>query len=218
MGEQIIVFDLGNPEKGFTADRGAFKASVIQAFERGQEQTRGYISIYVLLFNQQGEIWIQERSPHIQVNGGRWCLSVAGHLTAGFTPCEIAALESVEEMGIPVIELGKRAFTPGYEKMKPYLGRVGLIKFLGTYLDSFPKIYQGVGTIPCVSKKELFIGVYHGVPEPLDGEVTNTKALSLPDLYAAIKNTPDQFTTDLIMVVDKYKSELEVFSAFLKAH
>ena len=70
-------------------------------------------AIHVLVFRQDGQVFLQKRGLHKQENPGLWDSSVAGHVDAGETYDACCVREIKEEIGIRVIEIPKRLFKLG---------------------------------------------------------------------------------------------------------
>ena len=60
---------------------------------------------HVLVVNSRGEILLQKRSPHKDIQPGKWDTSVGGHLDPGEGYEEAARRELREELGIADAEL-----------------------------------------------------------------------------------------------------------------
>jgi 16S rRNA (adenine1518-N6/adenine1519-N6)-dimethyltransferase len=58
-------------------------------------------AIHIFVFNAQGELFLQKRSPWKDKEPGKWDSSAAGHLDSGETYLEAARRELVEELGLP---------------------------------------------------------------------------------------------------------------------
>jgi isopentenyldiphosphate isomerase len=58
--------------------------------------------VHVLVFNENGELFLQKRSMNKDVAPGRWDTSVGGHVSAGETLDEAMKREMEEELGIAV--------------------------------------------------------------------------------------------------------------------
>ncbi len=79
--------------------------SVIGSISRGKAHNIVgvfYRTIYVLVFNDQGEVLIQKRSPSKDLYPNRWDLSVGGHVNFGKNYLETAIREVKEELGFKV--------------------------------------------------------------------------------------------------------------------
>ncbi|MBA7561350.1 putative Nudix hydrolase YfcD [subsurface metagenome] len=65
-------------------------------------------AVFVLVFNDQGQVLWQERSLSKDVNPGQWVTSVSGHVNAGESYEEAAVRETREDLGVdlPVEFLG----------------------------------------------------------------------------------------------------------------
>lgn len=57
-------------------------------------------AIGVLVFNDKGELLLQKRSQHKDLNPGKYTISVGGHVTKGQTYEEAAMREMEEELGV----------------------------------------------------------------------------------------------------------------------
>ena len=56
--------------------------------------------VHVLVFNPEGELFLQKRSPFKDVHPGKWDTSVGGHVNAGESYEHAATREMREELGI----------------------------------------------------------------------------------------------------------------------
>jgi len=70
-------------------------------------------AVHVLVFRQDGQIFLQKRGRHKQESPGLWDSSVAGHVDAGETYDACCVREIREEIGIQVIEIPRRLFKLG---------------------------------------------------------------------------------------------------------
>ncbi len=62
-------------------------------------------AVHILVFNQNGDLLLQKRSPWKDKNPGLWDSSTAGHVDAGETYEQAAHRELAEEIGITAVEL-----------------------------------------------------------------------------------------------------------------
>jgi isopentenyldiphosphate isomerase len=60
---------------------------------------------HVLVFNKRGELLLQKRSRHKDIQPGRWDTSVGGHLDLGESYLQAAVREMAEELGISGVPL-----------------------------------------------------------------------------------------------------------------
>lgn len=74
-------------------------------------------AIGVILFNDKGEILLQKRSKHKDLNPGKYTISVGGHVTKGQSYEEAAMREMQEELGIktPII-FAKKFLVENYQE------------------------------------------------------------------------------------------------------
>jgi len=56
--------------------------------------------IHLHIFNTEGRLFLQKRSPHKDIQPNKWDSSVGGHIDLGETPLEAATREAKEELGI----------------------------------------------------------------------------------------------------------------------
>ena len=76
---------------------------VIGVASRGRVHAEGlrHRAIHILVFNAQGEIFLQKRSAWKDKHPGKWDSSAAGHLDSGETYETAARRELSEELGLP---------------------------------------------------------------------------------------------------------------------
>jgi isopentenyl-diphosphate delta-isomerase type 1 len=60
---------------------------------------------HVLVFNSRGELLLQKRSRHKDIQPGRWDTSVGGHLDPGESYLQAAVRETAEELGVSGVPL-----------------------------------------------------------------------------------------------------------------
>lgn len=81
-------------------------------------QTRGEVhrlglmhrAVHVLVFNRQGEVFLQKRSQHKDRQPGLWDSSASGHLDAGEDYDACAVRELREEIGLHLEQAPQRLF------------------------------------------------------------------------------------------------------------
>jgi isopentenyl-diphosphate delta-isomerase type 1 len=59
-------------------------------------------SVHIFIFNSQGDLYLQHRSPHKDQYPEHWDSSAAGHTDLGESPLEAAQRELMEELGLAV--------------------------------------------------------------------------------------------------------------------
>lgn len=74
--------------------------------------------VWVLVYNNKGELFLQKRSLIKDSNPGMWSLSVGGHVTWGQSYKEAALREFQEELGVspPITFLKKIHFVSSFEQ------------------------------------------------------------------------------------------------------
>lgn len=83
-------------------------------------------AVHIWLFNREGELFLQKRSPWKQQNPGLWCSSTAGHVDAGESYEQAAHRELMEEIGVdsPLTKIWKIEAAPetGHEFIEVFVG------------------------------------------------------------------------------------------------
>jgi len=89
---------------------------VIGAVTRGEVHANPEIlhrSVFVLVFNQAGELLLQKRSASKDKFPGCWTISASGHVDYGHSYAEAAARELEEELGLSlVLKPEQKVFLP----------------------------------------------------------------------------------------------------------
>ena len=75
---------------------------------RSEVHSRGLLhrAVHVFVLNRNGDLYLQKRSLHKDMNPGVWDSSVSGHLDAGESYADAAVRELGEEMGIQGVAAG----------------------------------------------------------------------------------------------------------------
>ena len=75
---------------------------VIAVKTRGEIHARGlkHRAVHILVFNHQGQVFLQKRSLSKDEQPGKWDSSAAGHVDSGETYLDCASREIEEELGI----------------------------------------------------------------------------------------------------------------------
>ena len=75
---------------------------VIAVKTRGDIHAQGlkHRAVHILVFNGQGQVFLQKRSLSKDEQPGKWDSSAAGHVDSGETYLECASREIEEELGI----------------------------------------------------------------------------------------------------------------------
>jgi isopentenyl-diphosphate delta-isomerase type 1 len=77
---------------------------VIGVRRRGEVHAEGLMhrAVHILVFNSQGELFLQQRSQSKDEQPGKWDSSAAGHVDSGEAYLDCASREIGEELGIVV--------------------------------------------------------------------------------------------------------------------
>jgi isopentenyldiphosphate isomerase len=86
--------------------------TVIEQRPRSEVHQRGlqHRAVHVLIFNQRGELFLQQRSRTKECFPGRWDSSASGHLASGEAYDACAVREVREELGVELARPPQRLF------------------------------------------------------------------------------------------------------------
>ena len=86
--------------------------NVITVKTRGEIHAQGLMhrAVHILVFNNDGELFLQKRSLSKDEQPGKWDSSAAGHLDSGEDYYDCARREIAEELGIQVDQSLERLF------------------------------------------------------------------------------------------------------------
>ena len=121
---------------------------------RSEVHAQGLIhrAVHVFVLNRNGDLYLQKRSLHKDMNPGVWDSSVSGHLDAGENYADAAIRELGEEMGIHDVSSGDLELVAtlppseetGWEHIHLFLTKhTGAISFPAAEIDSvmpFPEV------------------------------------------------------------------------------
>jgi len=76
--------------------------NVVEVKTRGEIHAQGLMhrAVHILVFNAEGELFLQKRSMLKDENPGQWDTSCAGHVDSGESYLDCAVRELEEELGI----------------------------------------------------------------------------------------------------------------------
>lgn len=79
--------------------------NVVAVKKRGEIHARGLMhrAVHILVFNREGELFLQKRSLSKDEQPGKWDSSAAGHVDSGEGYLECARREIGEELGIDAV-------------------------------------------------------------------------------------------------------------------
>ena len=85
---------------------------VIRQARRGDVHEKGlrHRAAHILIYNQQGELFLQKRSENKDTFPGYWDSSAAGHVDAGESYDECITREVTEELGIVLEKIPEKLF------------------------------------------------------------------------------------------------------------
>lgn len=135
--------------------------------------------VRILTFNNQGELFVQQRGPKVAICPNRWDTSVAGHVDSGETADEAAERETKEELGMT-----SKKFT----KVSDYYEEE---------LEDNVIVRRGFTT--------LYTTIYNGKIN-IDGkEVVGGRWVSLDILKKEMESNPKLFSPGFINAFRKYR-------------
>lgn len=209
--EKVTVCDLQHPDHFFPMDRKEFyHEQCIQ-----QKPTKAVAIVDIILFDREGEVFLQKRSNTKGHNPGLFDKSVGGHIQFGDSASYTTMVETVQELQVPSIALyTDEDFVKTSLLLRGYLETVAVIKHIKTFLDIFEKVIDGK-LMHIANQKNLFFGVYDGSVKTVDRESKGVLLYQLSDLAEEMRQYPERFTFDLHYYVRNFSREMHDFSRFI---
>lgn len=212
MDERLIARKLDDPDIAIPMPRNKFYKEQLSTIQRTGKPTMCVDVVHVLILNCEKEILIQKRSKGKRHNPRLLDKSLGGHVQYGDTTDFTVMVETVQELQVPSIVLKtKKDFTKTLKLLSNYLNTVALIRHIDTKMFIMPKVFNEE-TIDIANNVHLFFGLYDGRTKTVDKEATGVLEYSLEDLEDEMKDTPDLFTEDLKILIEKYKPKLQQFT------
>lgn len=215
MSEIINTYLLNDPENVIQMDRDDFYKEQIADFEKMGRPTRACEIIDCLIFNSDKEVLIQKRSFEKRHNPGLLDKSIGGHVQYGDTLDYTMMVETVQELQTPSIVLRdyddfKKALT----LLRKYLNTIAVVNHSFSKILLLDKVIDGK-KIKIANKVNLFFGIYDGAIKPVDKEAMGVLYYSLSELDNEMRSFPDIFSSDLHVIFNDFKPEIEKFLAVI---
>jgi len=158
-------------------------------------------AVHILVFNSQGEVYLQRRSAKKDTYPNRWTTSCSGHVDAGEDYDTAAIRELAEELGLTgaKIKAGSRERGAGSQKQKKH-GR----NELPAPRSPLPALVPFLKHPPCRETGWEFIWIYSLTtdlaPAPDPAEISEGRWISPANFDAWIAREPKAFTPSFILV------------------
>lgn len=162
-------------------------------------------SIMMFLFDKDNNVYIVQRSEDKAENPGLWDKSVWWHVVRWDTFDSTAIKELNEELGVSAVvakdeeNLMEISRNMNLDNMAVILGISDLKNYISKRTtpekDSWYKLFNS----------RLYIGFYNGDVTFSDGEAVGKKFIPLENLEEEIKNSPETYTSDVLMLIQKHK-------------
>ncbi len=166
--EQVVLVDEQDRELGLMEKMEAHeKALLHRAFS-------------VFVFNDKGQLMIQQRALHKYHSGGLWTNTCCSHPRQGETVIEAGKRRLQEEMG----------FTCELKKVFDFIYRAELDKGLTEH-----------------EFDHVMIGAYNDEPNINPEEVASWEWIEMDELKDDIKNHPEKYTEWFKIIFDKFEIE-----------
>lgn len=137
-----------------------------------------YRTVQVMVEDKQGRVLLQKRSHHMELFPGRWEVSVAGHVDAGYDYDSAAQIEVTEELGL---EDPKLEEIGSYQLQNEYPAR---------HMNHFSRVYRL--TSPLTDLK------------PAVHEVSELRWFSVAEVRRLIVTQPETVTDVLREIITRY--------------
>lgn len=134
----------------------------------------------IFIFNDKGELLIQQRAAHKYHSAGQWANSCCSHPRPNESTFDAAKRRLMEELGFTT-EISPRGY---------FLYR--------------SDVYGGLIEH---EYDHLFVGHYNGPIFANPDEVSNTRWISLTELELAVTNNPEQFTPWFKLILDQVSDD-----------
>lgn len=211
MKELISTFLLDDPENSLPMDRQEFYQEQIAAYKKTGKPTRACELVIVFLFNLHQDLLIQKRSFSKGHNPGLLDKSIGGHIRYGDSPEYTVMLETIQELQTPSVVLRDMVdFKKTLKLLTDYLSTVALLKYSGCQIYFFDKIINNE-RIQIANKTHAYLGIYEGRVRPVDREAQGVLFYSFDELTSELAKSPQNFTSELPVYVNKLQSEIEIF-------
>ncbi|MDH4358550.1 MAG: NUDIX domain-containing protein [Candidatus Berkelbacteria bacterium] len=211
MSEIVTTYKINDPDEALPMERDKFYSGQIAKFKKTGKPTKAVGIVDIILFNGEGEVYIQKRSNTKAHNPGLLDKSIGGHLQYGDTAEYTVMVETVQELQVPSINLlTEKDFVKTLILLKEYLITVAVTKHIDTKLFILPKDISDE-KINIANMVHLFFGIYKGAIKTVDRESKGTLLYSLDELEQEIAETPEIFTEDLRFFVKEYKPQIKKF-------
>jgi isopentenyldiphosphate isomerase len=217
--ENITAYKLNNPKEGYPKSRSHFYNEQIELHQKGMKPFEAVGIVQILLFDLNGEIFVQKRSKEKRHNPSLLDKSIGGHISFGDSPEYTAMVETVQELQVPsIITKNPNDFVKTLLLLKNYLNNLAI---LTPVKDCFGKVvildkYFGSDTVQVANNTFLFFGVYTGAVKTVDKEAKGIIQYSLEDLKDEMQKMPQAFTPDLVYFINYYSQQISEFIALLK--
>jgi isopentenyl-diphosphate delta-isomerase len=156
----------------------------VGSMEKMEAHEKGLLhrAFSVFIFNQKGEVLLQQRAMEKYHSGGLWTNTCCSHPRAGETTLEAGKRRLMEEMG----------FTCELDALFSFTYKVELDQGLIEHeLD------------------HVLVGTYLGSFSPNPEEVMNTAWMSLEQLILDCQNRPEKYTSWLQIIINEYAIHLK---------
>lgn len=159
-------------------------------------------SIYVMLCNSDGQLYIVQRSDK-EENPFLWDKSVGGHVSSGETYSAALCREVEEEIGVRVILTDFERYPVDVERFDTKRFAVVRPIDFAPWLRSLRAVREGT---PWVKRHRsmIYAGRFNGTVAFKDGEAMKCRLMHRQDLEAAIREEPEKFTYDLPAILERY--------------
>jgi isopentenyldiphosphate isomerase len=218
MAELITTYELRDQRIPIPLDREEFYREQIGVYKKTGRPSRVCAVVNLILFSPDGEIILQKRSSEKKHNPGLLDKAIGGHVSYGDSPFYTLIVETIQELRVPSIVLQTpEEFKKTYKLLKSYLEHIAIVKLLDQGIFELKKVFKDPQEeIVIADQVYLFIGVYGGSTKPVDKEASGVLYYNLETLKKEIKESPQNFTSDILFYFDKYSEQINYFLQELK--
>lgn len=182
----------------------------ILAAQEQQSRERGDTDISVdcvmlFLINTDNQVYISKRASNKAENPNLWDKTLGGHVVSGDSFDTTVKKELDEELSIDAEVLKNSAdFSERLKNPTDLTQKAIITRVTDIHNYQSKRVTQQGDTWNKRMNVGLYIGFYNGEVSFKDGEVAESKFISLHDLETEIQKNPDMYTDDILKLIKEH--------------
>lgn len=192
------------------ADRDTFYDQRIAYFREHGEPSHSIEVIFLLMFNIDGELYIQRRALSKRHNAGLFDKTVGGHRIAGNTIDYTLLYEVLRELRTPCRLVAEEGFDQTLLLLRDFINVQALARVVDHPVVKLERVFNKE-RIAIASRAHLMFGIYNGPTDPAGKESRGVLRYSLEELEELVSRAPQDFTHDLKWILKNYRDQIVYF-------